>query len=101
MLQATLGHAGNGGGGTQTEAIGAAGFRSSPPSYLSNSFTYNGTNFITGPNVGTARGELAGQGANDSFYIAGGVGSPGSASNSSEEFTAETTALNVKTLTQS
>ena len=101
LVQATLGHGGNGGGGTQTEAIGAAGFRSSPPSYLSNSFTYDGTNFATGPNVGTARAELAGQGANDSFYIAGGVDSPGSASNSAEEFTGETTALNVKTLTRS
>ena len=101
LVQATLGHGGNGGGGTQTEAIGAAGFRSSPPSYLSNSFTYDGTNFVTGPNVGTARAELSGQGANDSFYIAGGVDSPGSASNSAEEFTGETTALNVKTLTRS
>ena len=100
LVQATLGHGGNGGGGTQTEAIGAAGFRSSPPSYLSNSFTYDGTNFATGPNVGTARAELSGQGANDSFYIAGGYDGS-AASNSAEEFTGETTALNVKTLTRS
>ena len=100
LVQATLGHGGNGGGGTQTEAIGAAGFRSSPPSYLSNSFTYDGTNFVTGPNVGTARAELSGQGANDSFYIAGGYDGS-AASNSAEEFTGETTALNVKTLTRS
>jgi hypothetical protein len=101
LIQATLAHAGNGGGGTQTEAIGAAGYRSSPAAYLNNSFTYDGTNFTTGPSVGTARSELAGQGANSSFYIAGGLLPPGSASNAAEEFTAETTALNVKTLTQS
>ena len=101
LIQATLAHAGNGGGGTQTEAIGAAGYRSSPAAYLNNSFTYDGTNFVTGPNVGTARSELAGQGANSSFYIAGGLLPPGSASGASEEFTGETTALNVKTLTRS
>ena len=101
LVQATLAHAGNGGGGTQTEAIGAAGYRSSPAAYLNNSFTYDGTNFATGPNVGTARSELAGQGANSSFYIAGGLLPPGSASGASEEFTAETTTITAATLTSS
>tara|TARA_R100000149_G_C5854529_1_gene122243 strand:- start:13 stop:1134 length:1122 start_codon:yes stop_codon:yes gene_type:complete len=101
LIQATLAHAGNGGGGTQTEAIGAAGYRSSPAAYLNNSFTYDGTNFATGPSVGTARSELAGQGANSSFYIAGGLLPPGSASGASEEFTAETTTITAATLTSS
>ena len=101
LVQATLGHVGNGGGGTQTEAIGAAGYRSSPAAYLNNSFTYDGTNFATGPNVGTARSELAGQGANSSFYIAGGLLPPGSASGASEEFTGETTTANIADFTTS
>ena len=52
-----------------------------------------------GSNLGTARNGLAGAG---SSQIQGGGSTPSTpSSTTSQEFTAETTALNVKTLTQS
>ena len=94
------GTCGNTGNGSQTAAIGAGGYAPGP-SYFNGSFIYDGTIFSTGPNISTARNELASGGPNSSFYITGGLTSPGAASNATEEFTEETTAVNVKTLTQS
>ena len=94
------GTTGNTGNGSQTAAIGAGGYVPGP-SYLNGSFIYDGTVFTTGPNIATARSELASGGPNSSFYVTGGLTPAGSASNATEEFTEETTAVNVKTLTQS
>ena len=98
--QGGYGTCGNTGNGSQTAAIGAGGYAPGP-SFLSNSFTYDGTVFSTGPNISTGRNELASGGPNSNFFVAGGLISTGSASNLTEEFTEETTAVNVKTLTQS
>ena len=104
LLTVTSGFAANGGGGAQTAAIGAGGYGApggGTPSYKSAVFTYDGTVFSTAPSLGSARYSSAGQGSNSSFFIAGGIAPSGSATGASEEFTAETTAINVKTLTQS
>ena len=100
LLQTTVGQGGNGGSGTQALAIGAGGYTPGP-TYLTSAFTYDGTNFATSPSLATARQEVAAQGANTSFYVAGGLTSPGAATNVVEEFTPESTAANVKTLTSS
>ncbi len=100
LIQTTVGHGGNGGSGTQTLAIGAGGYTPGP-TYLTAAFTYDGTTFATAPSMATARQDVAAQGANTSFYVAGGLTAPGAASNATEEFTGETTAANVKTLTTS
>jgi len=100
LLQPTAGHGGNGGSGTQTLAIGAGGYTPGP-TYLTAAFTYDGTNFATAPSMATARQEVAAQGANTSFYVAGGLTAPGAASNATEEFTTESSALNIKTITTS
>ena len=100
LIQTTVGQGGNGGSGTQALAIGAGGYTPGP-TYLTSAFTYDGTNFATSPSLATARQEVAAQGANTSFYVAGGLTSPGAATNVVEEFTPESTAANVKTLTSS
>ena len=66
--------------------------------------TYDGTTVSTAPSIATARGY--GRGTTTSGAITGAIITSGSvpgtpSSNTSEEFTAETTAVNVKTLTQS
>ena len=99
-LKTNYGIAGNGGNGSQTEAIGAGGYTPGPV-YFSSVETYNGTTFATAPSLGTARSELPSAGPNSSFFVAGGLLSTGSGSNLVEEFTPESSALNVKTLTQS
>jgi hypothetical protein len=49
--------------------------------------------------MSTARQEVAAQGANDSFYVAGGITQSTGAQNLTEEFTPESSALNIKTIT--
>ena len=98
LLQPTAAQGGNGGSGTQTLAIGAGGYTPGPV-YLTAAFTYDGTNFATAPSMSTARQEVAAQGANDSFYVAGGITQSTGAQNLTEEFTPESSALNVKTIT--
>ena len=87
--------------GTQTacQIIGGG-----TPSYTTAVSNYNGTSISTAPSLNTARGY--GRGTTTSGAITGAIVTSGSvpgtpSSNTSEEFTAETTALNVKTLTQS
>ena len=76
-----------------------------PGGIVSNTMAYDGTNWATGANISTARTEFDGGGTTSgsgAHLICG--GQPGSSSagvTTTEEFTAETTALNVKTLTQS
>jgi len=98
LLQPTAAQGGNGGSGTQTLAIGAGGYTPGPV-YLTAAFTYDGTNFATAPSMSTARQEVAAQGANDSFYVAGGITQSTGAQNLTEEFTPESSALNIKTIT--
>jgi len=76
-----------------------------PGGIVSNTMAYDGTNWATGASISTARTEFDGGGTTSgsgAHLICG--GQPGSSSagvTTTEEFTAETTALNVKTLTQS
>jgi hypothetical protein len=59
---------------------------------------YDGTAWATRPSMATARGRMANVGTASSGFVAG--GNP-SATNATEEWTGETSTLNVKTLTQS
>ena len=60
---------------------------------------YDGTAFATSPSLGTGRSRGSGAGTATAGIYAG--GREPSFSNKTEEFTGETTALNVKDLTQS
>ena len=63
---------------------------------------WNGTNWATSPNLGQARKSQSTSGSTTAGFIAKGqTALTPTALTSSEEFTGETTALNVKTLTQS
>jgi hypothetical protein len=99
-LKTNYGIAGNGGNGSQTEAIGAGGYTPGPV-YFSSVETYDGTTFATAPSLGTARSELPSAGPNSSFFVAGGLLSTGSGSNLVEEFTPESSVITAKTLTSS
>ena len=85
------------GGGPQTEAWMCAGDKD--PGFPTSTNHYNGTSWATAPNVGTGRSYGGQAGTQTAGLIFG--GSTPSASAATEEFTGETTALNVKTLTQS
>ena len=85
------------GGGTQTAAFGAGG----GPGSKSTVQHYDGTTWSTAPNLSTAREIGAGGGDSTTGLVAGGLTAPGPATNATEQFTGETTAVNVKTLTQS
>ena len=75
------------------------------PGIISTTCVYDGSSWATGPNIATARTEFDGGGASSgagAHLICG--GQPGSSSagvTTTEEFTGETTALNIKTLTSS
>ena len=62
---------------------------------------YDGTSWITQASMATARGQTGGGGTSTSAIVYGGSPPPSGGSDATEEFTGETTALNVKTLTQS
>jgi len=76
-----------------------------PGGIVSNTMVYDGTNWATGASISTARTEFDGGGTGSgsgAHLICGGQpGSTPAGVTTTEEFTAETTALNVKTLTQS
>ena len=69
------------------------------PGNLSVTEGYDGTAWSTRPSLGTARHALAGAGTQTAALAAG--GRTPSYTGATEEFTGETTSLNVKTLTQS
>ena len=86
--------------GTQTSAIVAGG----DPATDTQGEQYNGTSWVTAPSL--SQGRKYGLGASRSAgsqtgFIAGGATPPNPNTNKTEEFTPETTAVNVKTLTQS
>ena len=87
-------------GTAQTDYIIAAG--QAPGGLLTNSVRYDGTNWSTGPSNSTARTLLGGssQQPTSAGVIYGGY-TPGGNKSDTEEWNGETTALNVKTLTQS
>jgi len=86
-------------GGTQTAALAFAG-RS--PSLLSLTAGYDGTAWSTRPSMATARSMVGGTGTISSAFVTGGeISATPPLQTATEEFTGETTALNVKTLTQS
>ena len=64
--------------------------------------TWDGTNWISAPSLSTGRASVqGGAGTSTSAIQMGGNIPPGSYSNASEEFSPGSTALNVRTLTQS
>ena len=85
--------------GTQTATLCAGG--SVDPPAKNQSSTYDGSAWSTAPNLSTAREIGAGGGDSTTGLVAGGLTAPGPATNATEQFTGETTAVNVKTLTQS
>ena len=62
---------------------------------------YDGTAWFTQPSLATARTNAQGFGTATNAVAAGGHGFPGGQLNATEEFTGETTAVNLKTVTDS
>jgi hypothetical protein len=88
--------------GVQTSAIVACG--NTPPgnNAISSSEQYNGTSFVTGVSASTARKYLGSSGATQANgLISGGDIDTSNNTNATEEYTPESTALNVKTITVS
>ena len=86
------------GGGTLTAAWSAS--ANLGPGNLAVAATYDGTNWSTAPNLGTAKYNCAGGGASGAGIIFGGTtGVP--LLNATEEFTGETSTANIVTLTTS
>ena len=86
--------------GTQTAAAGAGGDKMPGETAQTTTCTYDGSTWATAPNLGTAVTRHGG--ANNAPSTQGTIYSgniPGITT--TQEFTGETTALNVKTLTQS
>ena len=91
----------NAGSGTQTDCIYSGG--SNGTTRTTETFGYDGTSWSTRPSLGNALSSCAAGGTSSSAFIAGGRGSPPGPTagvTTCEEFTGETTAVNVKTLTQ-
>ena len=89
------------GWGPQTSAIIAGGTSSSPTNHSCQQ--YNGTSWATAVSLGTGRDSnsmCSKTAGTKEGFVAAGYGDSGNINNT-EEFTAETTALNVKDLTQS
>ena len=86
-------------GGTSTDGLVCGG--NSPPN-TTNVEAYNGTIFTTAPSLSTARRSIAGTpGTSVPAGIFGAGGYTSTELNSTEEFTPESTSLNIETLTQS
>ena len=97
-------------GGPATDCLEFGGrIQGAPPStFRLNSSTYDGTAWASGPNLATARGlSGSGNGPVGAIWGAAGywpgppTGPTGNRTNTTEHFNVETTAINVKTLTQS
>jgi len=85
--------------GLQTAAIVAGGIATPGTANLATTEQYNGTTWFTQASMSTAKQVSRGAGSTSAGFTAGG-GAP-SSTNATEEFTGETSAVNVKTLTQS
>ena len=89
-----------GAAGIQTSAL-IFGGTTPPGGLISNATLYDGTSFVTQPSMGTARFlQTQGLGATSTVALAA-AGQTTTRVATVEEFTGETTAVNVKTLTQS
>jgi len=102
-LITALGQCSDGTFGVQTAAIQCGGKTSpSPGAAVTTTQSWNGTNWSTSPSLGQARKSHSSSGSSTAgITTAGQTTTTPTVLTSSEEFTAETTALNVKTLTQS
>ena len=98
-LLVALGAFGQSSNATQDNSIAFGGTSSSP--LLATTFGYDGTAWSTRPNMSTARFKLAGAGTEALGLAFGGTDGPTTGVTNTEEFTGETTSVNVKTLTQS
>jgi hypothetical protein len=89
---------GGSGGASATSAYIFGGY--SPPSWANTTYTehFDGTSWATQPNLATARGNFGGAGTSSNGLLAG-SSYPGNTA--VEEFTTETTSLNVKALSTS
>ena len=89
------------GGGILTAGLFFGGTQTSVPANTTTTLNYDGTNWSTTASLSTARVALGGTsgGSNTAGLAFGGTAPP--STNATEEFTAETTSLNVKTLTTS
>tara|TARA_R100001015_G_C4619494_1_gene176230 strand:- start:39 stop:1877 length:1839 start_codon:yes stop_codon:yes gene_type:complete len=88
--------------GTQTAALSYGGVTLPTSTGASFSQNYDGSVFSTNASLGTARRVFAsGGGTASSVVTSGGTTAAGSSSTATEEFSLETSTLNVKTLTQS
>ena len=98
-----LGQCTDGTFGTTSAAIQCGGKTSpSPGNAVTTAQTWNGTNWATSPNLGQARKSQSTSGSTTAGFIAKGqTAAIPTAITASEEFSGETSALNVKTLTQS
>ena len=85
--------------GTQTNAMGAGGYKYSPASYIATAQKYNGTVSYNYPNMATGRGGMAGAGTVDSSggFVAGGT--PGGVNTTEEFVAADTETVTAQTLT--
>ena len=81
------------------DSICAGGFDQAGGSRLSLTQNYNGTAWATGASLGTARYAGTGGGSAAGGFVAGGNVPP--PTTATEELTAETTSLNLKTITDS
>ena len=84
--------------GTQTSAFYAGG-----TPFVTNNEQYDGTSWVTAPSIATGRQNKSAGGTTSSGIIFGGTRPPGTPKTNAatEEFTGETTALNLKTITDS
>ena len=89
--------------GSQTAGLLAGGYKAPGPAASVQTEAYDGTAWSTRASMSTARGGGAGLGSTSvsTAALAGGGNNPGGDINSTEEFTGETTAANVKTITTS
>ena len=85
--------------GTQTAALGYGG--DTPSTYPTATEGYDGTSWSTRPSMAAGRQRLtAGSGSQTAALGSGGYSTTTSSVTATEEFTGETGAVNVKTLTQ-
>jgi hypothetical protein len=92
----------NAAAGTSTSALSYAGNNTATSNQLNTFELYNGTTWITQPNMAIARSYIAGFGVSTSALGAGGYGPAINPDRTrTEEFTAETTAANIADFTTS
>jgi len=96
MLQARQTYSGGGGGNTQTDTLGAGGYKT-PAAFFADTELYNGTSWSTAPNLATARGYGTGGGTSSSGILAGSYAGT-SPVGTTEEFTGETSADTASTI---